>query len=313
MEFRKFNFAVFGLTLGLAASVALVNRAIDPFGLFHAAPDRPCTVYYNQRSSKYLLADRYIPEHFESLLVGTSVSVNWDTSRLRVLKLYNGSLDGGNATEALLITRRVLRQHPPRYLLVAAYPFLTASHGRNHPGSMVESEYWSVFGSHLVLLNYVGAAAVRLGLRKPTSNAFGWQEEQMLTDHPEPWFTPEQAEANFHLDPQALDDLRDLLEAARCAGTRIIGIIPPVAPALWANEHANFEAYYQRILPLFAAAPIIDFNAPAFAGLRQTPGAFPDGIHLSQAAADRLIQLLDDQLLRLGVAPGKSDPQVAKW
>src|SRR5438128_601241 len=69
----------------------------DPFGLWHTT--EPRKIYDNERLSKYLLAQHYVPKRFDGLLVGPSLCANLDTRQLRNYRVYNLSVAGGNASE----------------------------------------------------------------------------------------------------------------------------------------------------------------------------------------------------------------------
>src|SRR5882757_1664062 len=53
--------------------VAGLNIWIDIYGLFRPVANRSLPVYYNERVSKYLLAKNYIPQKFNTVIVGTSL------------------------------------------------------------------------------------------------------------------------------------------------------------------------------------------------------------------------------------------------
>src|ERR1700730_11101236 len=59
-----------------------VNYQVDLYGVFGRNDSRARVVYSNERSGKYLLSLRYLPEHFDALLVGSSITDNWDTTRI---------------------------------------------------------------------------------------------------------------------------------------------------------------------------------------------------------------------------------------
>lgn len=77
-EARWSAFCIVG-ALAAAAALCWLNYRVDLYGLFGKDHDRSGMVYSNERSGKYLLSLRYVPEHCDSLLVGSSVTDNWDT------------------------------------------------------------------------------------------------------------------------------------------------------------------------------------------------------------------------------------------
>jgi hypothetical protein len=88
----------------IAASVLMLlfigsNIILDPYGLFMQVKGRKIKVHYNERVSKFLLAHRYIPENFDTVILGTSLSANLEVSeynRKGFLKIYNASIMGAD-------------------------------------------------------------------------------------------------------------------------------------------------------------------------------------------------------------------------
>lgn len=297
MRYKAFNLLVYGMVLAAAGMVAALDMAVDPYGLFHGDRGRSCVVNYNERTTKYLFAHRYIPEQFDALLVGSSITANWDTSGVRGCALYNGSLNGGNISEGRLIAEQVIRRRPPRLLLMTIHPYLTETYGRK-TGSMVESEFWGALGSHQLLLCYGHALATRFGWLRRTSNAYGQDD----FDPPaRPAGVPPAPEP-YHVDARALAEYAGLLEQARQAKVRIVGVIPPVEEAFGRPRQGFLQDYYRQVLPLFRNdEPIIDFNTPEDLPMRSAPGNFTDGVHLSRATAAGTVSLLEQRLRALGL------------
>lgn len=300
MRYRHFNMLVYGLTIGVAATIAAFNWTVDPYGLFHSHRGRTCVVHHNERMSKYLFAHRYIPENFDGLLIGSSISANWDTSQLHGFSVYNASLSGGNISEGKLIAEKVIQRNTPRLLLMVIYPYMTETFGRK-TGNMVSREYWGALGSHQLLLAYGSALKTRLGWARQRFNTYGQDDFDPPKRLPgAPADTGEELR-DFHVDERAIAEYADLLEIARRAGVKIVGVIPPFDLVTWQSRQGAFQAYFRRIKPLFRENElIIDFNAPEYLSLLSTPGNFTDGAHLSRRAAAELVSLLESRLKPLG-------------
>ncbi len=300
MRYRHFNMLIYGLTIGVATAVASFNWAVDPYGLFHGDRGRTCVVHHNERMTKYLFAHRYIPENFDGLLIGSSISANWDTSQLHDFSVYNASLSGGNISEGKLIAEKVIEHKPPRLLLMIIYPYMTETFGRK-TGNMVSGEYWGALGSHQLLLAYGSAIKTRLGWARQRYNAYGQDDFDPPKRLPGAPADTEDELRDFPVDERAIAEYADLLEIARRAGVKIVGVIPPFDLATWQSRQDAYQAYFRRIKPLFRENElIIDFNAPEYLSLRSTPGNFTDGAHLSRNAAAELLSLLEARLKPLG-------------
>src|SRR5215468_6006177 len=99
------------ITFLFGALIICANAAADIYGLFREPEHRSLRIYGDERLAKYLLSTRYVPANFDGVLIGTSASANWDTGKMRSLRLYNESLNGGNIVEEKAILDQLLL-HP---------------------------------------------------------------------------------------------------------------------------------------------------------------------------------------------------------
>ena len=85
------------------------NLYYDKFGLVKQKNE--ILITSDERYSKYLLSYKYIPENYDGILIGPSVSGNLNTSNISNYKIYNASVNGGNYSELKLISERVLQSN----------------------------------------------------------------------------------------------------------------------------------------------------------------------------------------------------------
>jgi len=78
-----------------------VNVYMNGYGLFGDVKEKFITLWHNERTSKYLFSFNYIPSNFEGMLIGSSVSDNLNTKKISKFKVYNASINGGNASTCL--------------------------------------------------------------------------------------------------------------------------------------------------------------------------------------------------------------------
>src|SRR5947199_10640983 len=85
----------------LAACIAAAgaNCALDIYGLFRNPAGRELPVYGNERVAKYLMGQRYVRANFDGVLIGSSVSANWEVGTMQSARLFNESVNGGNMVE----------------------------------------------------------------------------------------------------------------------------------------------------------------------------------------------------------------------
>ncbi|MGH9568366.1 MAG: hypothetical protein ACRD4F_01915 [Candidatus Angelobacter sp.] len=291
----RWNIVVLGVTLLITAVAAGVNYRINIYGVFGDTAGKKLVVYDNERTTKYLFSYNYIPGNFDGLLVGTSISDNWDTSHIAGMRVYNASINGGNISEEDLLLSNVLRRGHPRLIMFVIHPYLTESSGRKS-GYMNPQEYWGALGSIQLLRVYWNKFLIEHRGHRQEFNDFGQDDYEV---HQTPAALQELLNAGqaLPIDPAALKEYGELLERARASGARVVGVIPPVSTSLWERQHEAYAAYYKQIRSLFRPdEPIIDFNAGEFNHLRSQAVNFPDGVHLSRAAADRVVDALNGKL-----------------
>jgi hypothetical protein len=271
----------------VASAFVAVNVHLDPMGLFHSKAH--LLLYTNERWSKYLLTLRYVPEHFDAVLVGSSLTDNWDTGLMQP-QTYNLSLEGGDISEERLLLENVLKQRAPKIVFFCVHPYLTASNGRKTP-YMTRSDYWSALGSIELLKTYHGRQRVEQRAARQEFNEFGRRLFQIPS---RPWRPRTMAKGDsFEVDERSLAEYAKLVASARAAGARVVAVIPPVNREEWLTTEGAYRQYQRRILSFFRSDELlIDFNTPPYDALRGDRRNFPDGGHLSDSAAPFFAQEL---------------------
>jgi hypothetical protein len=272
----------------MSAAFVAVNIHLDPMGLFHSRPG--VAVYTNERWSKYLLSIRYVPEQFDAVLIGTSVTGNWNTGLMQPLRTYNLSLEGGDISEERLLLENVLERRTPKMVIFCIHPYLTATYGRKTP-YMTGRDYWSALGSLELLKTYHSRRRVEHHASQTEFNEFGRQDFVIPA---RPWQAqPITAGKWYVVDERSVDEYGRLVASARAAGARVIAVVPPVNEEQWRFTADAYLRYQQRMFSFFHRDElVIDFNAPQYLNLRADRRNFPDGIHLSPPAADAFVSEL---------------------
>lgn len=311
MTAKCWNCVTVALVLFLAASCAAINYRLNEYGLFGNVVHCTCLPHTNEneRTAKYLYAFNYIPLNFDAVLIGSSISDNWDTAQIRNYRVYNASIDGGNISEEKLIADNVLRRGHIRLTLILVYPYLTATHGRKS-GYMIPQEYWGALGSLQLIREYLSGAEVRLGMVREEFNSFG--RDDFPPPPPEPHAAGNRREkvASFHIDPEAEKEFGSLVAEARSAGAQIVAILPPIAADKWSSEEVAYRDYDAKMLRYFLPNDIvIDMNDRALEPLREDSRNFPDGLHLTSAATSQLIEVVNMKLSGTRVAALSRLPQ----
>lgn len=295
--------AYFAIVVAIIAMVAGVNFAIDFYGLFRDSSHRSIRLYANERTGKYLLGFRYIPQNFDGVVIGTSVSQNWDVPRVGSIRVYNASVSGANISEEKLIADNAFARGHMRLAIFCLSPYMTLSHGRK-TAYMTPSEVWGALGSIQLLRDYTGATLARLrGTAPSTSEDGAGRIDVEGGDQEERWRgVRNKSEApieEFKVDEQAVREYAELLRTAQAHGARVVAFTAPVYGPAYDAQRKAYEAYLVRMRRLFAPQDlIIDFNAPRYAAYTHDPATFIDGTHLSPKGAAYFSQELTRRLER---------------
>jgi len=296
---RRFMVVAFATALCCVLSLAASSYLLDAYGLFGRRAHPAVVAYRGERTTKYLLSYKYIPENFDSLLVGASISLNMDTKKISVSRVYNASISGANIFEEGLIAENVMARTKLDWLVVCLHPYLTMTHGRRTE-YMTPDEYWSAFGSIGLFVLEASGFMARHGLAEDHHNEFGDSNyrEGLSAEQAQRAMNAYVAERersgvpspNFTLAPGALDDLVRMLETAKHAGTRILLVYPPIYKARFDVERNDWERYWARVRPLFPADTlVIDFNSSRFDAMRSDISNFQDSGHLDRHCADQVV------------------------
>ena len=297
MEFKRFNKLVVVSVLAAVTIGVFTSYWLNVYGLFGNVKGHSCAVLGTERTAKYLFGFNYISSNFDGVLIGSSISDNWDTSKLQVGRVYNASIMGGNISEEALIIENVLQRRHLKTAIFIIYPYLTQTFGRQS-GHMTPDEYWSGLGSVQLLEAYGIKWAMNHHFLKQTADSFG--RDTFTAAHPinGPVTARATVLPKFEVNELAFAKYQDLIAMARANGARVIGIVPLVHQASDASLGAAYKAYNRRVAPLFLPTElVIDLNqCPELATMRRDATCFQDGSHYTTEAALEISQVIARRL-----------------
>jgi hypothetical protein len=309
---RRYLLSIGVAVLGPILALIAYDLASDDFGLFWSSS--PKRIWDLEKTSKYLLSYRYVPRHFDALLIGPSYSDGFmDTRMLTGYRVYNMSMDGANASELRVAVSNALRHGHFRFIVICLSPYITKDSGIK--GSQINNkEYWGSLFS-LLPLQIMSAKWHNYwypenDLRRDST----WGDANLIRPI-YTWQTFTRIEADdplekeLHVDPTAYGDLGNIVAAAHGAGVRVFAYYFP--NSVWRSQTAvasgEWMRYQQRIGGLFTAPGDVvwDMMTPAYQALRADAACYTDG-HLSAAGARLVLQDIKhhlDEHLRGFIAP----------
>jgi hypothetical protein len=295
MNPRNWLLTTFASILVVVGTVIGINVRIDPYGLYWPDQRRHLPVYGDERVAKYLLAWRYVPERFNALLVGASITATWDVRGIEKLRVYNASINGGDVVEEKAVIDAALEKPGVSVVLLVVHPAMTYSHEFRTVDMKPELKR-SALGSVSLWEAYKDMINIRLGRQPKMFDENGIEaplhlHHEMNKVMKKMWDAPE-----FYIDPQALQAYKDLVQELRARGIRIVFIVPPTSDPLLQKNQAKLDAYMERMRSEIGTTDNdlwIDFTKKDFDDFRKSPSNFTDGVHLTRAGSNQLVARID--------------------
>lgn len=299
MNPRKWLLTTLTVTAVLVVCCVAFNATVDPYGIFRDPTGRKLPGYGDDRLAKYLLNARYVPANFDSLLIGPSVSGNWPVADIKILSIYNDSLNGGDITELKTLVDRSMRSWRPKVALLIVTPYLTMSH-EFKTVALTPSLRLRALGSFNLIYAYKEWLLHQLGRATPSFDAVGSEDygnqPRPLNANLRGLFDP--AKPGFDVDPEAMQAYRGLIVELQAHEVPIVFIIPPMADELYRPKQQAFRAYAETLLHMgLRRDRVIDFTKEGLDGTRwNQDSSFMDGVHLRQSAAAELTRIVGERL-----------------
>lgn len=286
-----------------ATAVVGLNMTLDVYGLYRPSQGRRLSALGDPRVAKYLLSARYVPENFNALLSGASISANWNVGTMERLRVYNESLTGGNIVEEKSLIEAALQRPGVSVVLLLVHPGMTESH-EFHTVDLTPALRRSALGSWHLWSAYRALVNIWLGRRPAVIDHAGVESfeglpSEMNVHTKEMWSAPE-----FAVDPIALQAYRDLVGTLRAHGVKIVFIVPPIFEQLLQSKAGPLERYLTRMRSAIGPGDLwIDFLSHEYEDLRKRRANFSDGVHLTSDGATLVVGHIDRAVERWMAEP----------
>ncbi len=302
---QRYFVAVLALALLAVSVVVTISYAANDFGLWRHRDS--VRIWGLEKTSKYLLSHKYIPENFDGILIGPSVSANLDTRVIKDAKVYNLSMVGGNISEiGKAATLYIERATAPKVVIVCLYPYIVKDHGMKSY-QIHEKEYLgSLFSIPAgVLWAYKLKAILKPQtdeLRDSTAGMNNYElttpkaDLEKITSDQEKLPVLSATEIEKTVDPVAYAELKQLIDLARAKNMTVIGYYHPIFQPVYQRMRRTGEWDYfkDKMEQLFQPTDrVIDMNTAKYQSLRTAKELRIDEGHLSAAGSALLIEDLD--------------------
>ncbi|EPR67446.1 hypothetical protein [Cyclobacterium qasimii] len=160
-QFKKyFQVLLLGFA-GILLVFGFLNFFLDVFGLFGFKDKDKVRVYGEERFSKYLMTFEYVPQNFEGMILGPSLSANLNPSHIQDKNYFNVSLMGARMDNILALASNVIENNGTiKEAIVCIHPYVTTNTGEEDSDLMSPDTYWKALGS-VNLLRVYGLGIIR--------------------------------------------------------------------------------------------------------------------------------------------------------
>ncbi|MDN5211673.1 hypothetical protein QQ020_06415 [Fulvivirgaceae bacterium BMA12] len=307
MEAKKFLLKVSIISLSTIAVFVTFNYFLDIYGLFRPDDQRELKVYTNERTSKYLLSYHYIPDNFEGIIIGPSLSANLNTKTIKEYKIYNASIMGANISELRYLVDNIVERGNLRFVIICLDPYLTKDHGKKS-ARIDPKEYYGALGSTNLIKTYL-FKLIRENELLPDKfpnniiNDYGYNNFnlELKEDNPREKILEkvrQKSTETTYVDPAAEDELGATIAYLRQNNIQVIAYFSPVPHQILAINTENYRAYQNRMLRLFTEQDIVlDLNDLRFKAITSDFNTYIDHGHLSEEGQKFVLGELKQALL----------------
>jgi hypothetical protein len=298
---RRFLTNLFCIVLAVAAVLVVVNVRIDLYGLFRSNHGRDLKVYGEERNCKYLFSYRYLPENFDALMLGSSVSDNIPVRTLAGLRTYNASLNGGVMAEARNLGTNALRRGHFKLVALSIHRYMMQTAGEK-TNFMIPQRYWGAFGSMQLYSATFAYFLDREHIRSSAFDSNGAQSYGPATATTHAKVDRDAADYRkgasgrwqFRIDPQAYRDLQELVRVVHERHAVLLAFTPPMPTVMQEATSKELAAFDALLHPAFSAGDVfVDFNQPKYHYISDDYGNFREAAHLSDTGARIFANALD--------------------
>lgn len=289
--------------MGLVFSFIAVNVYVDIYGLWLGRKDRK--VYVNERTSKYLLSFRYIPENFDGIIVGPSLSANLNPDAIKGFKVYNASIMGANISELKYLIYNVQERGNLRLAIICLDPYLTKDFGKKS-SAIDPKEYYGALGSTNLLKTYLMYFVREFNLMprrysKDLISANGWNnfELEMRDLNPERIIDEKVEQKKFEapkFDDRAYRELGEVVKSLKEKNVRILAYFSPIPYEIYQIGQEDYRFFETNMQKLFSDDQVLNLNDEKYKSVTSDYEHFIDHGHLSSKGQAFVLQEINESL-----------------
>jgi hypothetical protein len=283
---------------GLVLLFITLNIYSNSFGLYLNTLDTK-RIYIDERTTKHLFTYKYIPNNFDSVLIGPSLSdIEMDTKKLKGFKVYNLSLNSGNISELKILVENIIKTKKLKSIIICIDPYILKDSGKK-TSKINDYEIYSSLGSMLNIKLYLYKLFYDLNLKYDiySNSEYGYRKNDYGLS-----FKDEDVlkkEKKISIDKTAFLELINLLQKLRKQNTKIFAYYYPRYHLEFKNViyKKQYDKFVKTIDKLFTDEDVVwDFNDEKYSYIFKKKSSYSDGVHLSKDGAKKILEVISSKL-----------------
>jgi len=276
----------------------------DEFGLFGLKHN--IRLYHPEKSYKYLLSFKYIPDNFEGIIIGPSYSDNLDTRDIINFKIYNMSMDSANISEIKYAATNVITRGNIKFIIICLNPYITKDSCLKTT-QIDPKDYWlSIFTFFPYIFNYSLKSKEMLHPELDPFHSSEWgYKDSNIWKHKiifkDVIIKMRKEKSNkrwgINIDPIAYSDLKSIIDLAHNNNIRMLAYYYPLYYEFYGYfDISEWWRYKESMYKLFNEKDIVwDMNTSDYYYITKQESSYSDG-HLSNRGAKLVVSVIEDKL-----------------
>lgn len=294
------------------------NYSVDSYGLFRSHQNLSrFKTFNNVMIDKWMFSFRYIPEHFDGILIGPAFSSNINTKNSASevgIAVYNLSIASMNFSRIKKLINIISSKKRLKMVLISIDPYFTMD--RSDSFFMPENILEAYGGPALLKRYFFEMAEYIQGKELYKSNNYGFveysssvpeieQEAEVLRSIA--LARKGEVKVNFTISNEVMNELKSVFTLLRNNGTKVVLYFHPRHIAFREYYKVELESYKNKIATLNTDIDyLIDFYDHKYDSFLSKNGNYTDIAHLSAQGADIFYhQLLLPELKKLNFENNK--------
>lgn len=301
MNPKNFILSIIVSVLSIIFIIAAINYFMNDYGLFNTQEEK--RIYMDEKDSKYLLSLNYIPNNFDAILIGPSLSDSIQTKNITNHKVYNLSMAGANISELSLVVKNVVEKKDIQFALVCLDPYLTKDFGIKSLHIVENEKIQTLFSMKALKINLKKIYFYLFPYKDKFLNSeWGYNKIIVSKEHNS---TKEIAKRvnqikedsyDIVINKDAILELERLINLFENKNIKTIFYLHPIPYKIYSqNKYTKQYLEFRKLMyKSVGSNPVYDMNTKRYDYIRKMDSNYLDSGHLSEKGVDLITKELNN-------------------